>query len=65
MNALTYQWERQQEEKARLSSAWMDHGPVLVLARDGYMFREDGEPGRVSGSPEKASARWRRVCARL
>lgn len=61
MNVLKYQWERQQYEKRRMGSLWVDHG--LVFARDGHMLRDGGVAGGPQ-DPEKVSARWRRARAR-
>ncbi|GHE98034.1 hypothetical protein GCM10018785_72890 [Streptomyces longispororuber] len=62
MNVLKWQRERQQAEKERLGPLWVDHG--LVFARDGFKLQK----GRTAGGPqdpEKVSARWRTVRARM
>ncbi|MEU7427669.1 hypothetical protein [Streptomyces sp. NPDC040750] len=55
MNVLKWQKERQDAERARLGSAWVDHD--LVFARDGFKLYR-GETGGPQ-DPEKVSARWR------
>ncbi|MFB7473221.1 tyrosine-type recombinase/integrase [Kitasatospora sp. NPDC056184] len=62
LKVLRWQWERQQREKARLGSAWVDHG--LVFARDGFKLHRGKEAGGPQ-DPEKVSARWRTARSRL
>ncbi len=60
-NVLKWQKERQDAERERLDSAWMDHD--LVFARDGFKFYR-GEAGGPQ-DPERVSARWRTLRNRL
>ncbi|MGW3232440.1 tyrosine-type recombinase/integrase [Kitasatospora sp. NPDC001095] len=62
LKVLRWQWERQQEEKARLGSTWVEHG--LVFARDGFKLQKDRQAGGPQ-DPEKVSARWRTARNRL
>ncbi|NEC92531.1 tyrosine-type recombinase/integrase [Streptomyces sp. SID12501] len=61
MNVLKRQKERQEAERARLGTAWVDHD--LVFARDGFKLYR-GEAGGPQ-DPEKVSARWRTLRNRL
>lgn len=61
MNVLKWQKERQDEERKRLGSAWVDHD--LVFARDCFKLYR-GEAGGPQ-DPEKVSARWRTLRNRL
>ncbi|MFJ4093473.1 tyrosine-type recombinase/integrase [Kitasatospora sp. NPDC089913] len=62
LKVLRWQWERQQQEKARLGPAWTEHG--LVFARDGFKLYKEGRAGGPQ-DPEKVSARWRTARNRL
>ncbi|MFD5562720.1 tyrosine-type recombinase/integrase [Kitasatospora griseola] len=62
MNVLKWQWERQQQERALLGAAWVDHG--LVFARDGFKLQKGRQAGGPQ-DPEKVSARWRTARNRL
>jgi hypothetical protein len=55
MNVLKCQKERQDAERERLGSAWVDHD--LSFGRDGFTLYR-GEAGGPQ-DPEKVSARWR------
>ncbi|MGW4565134.1 tyrosine-type recombinase/integrase [Streptomyces sp. NPDC004561] len=61
MNVLKWQKERQDAERARRGSAWVDHD--LVFARDGFKLYRGGAGGPQD--PEKVSARWRTLRTRL
>lgn len=61
INVLKWQKQRQDAERDRLGSAWVDHD--LVFARDGFKLYR-GEAGGPQ-DPEKVSARWRTLRNRL
>jgi hypothetical protein len=62
LNVLKIQKERQEREKARLSSAWGDRD--LVFAWDGWRLRSTDRAGGPQG-PDNVSARWRTLRTRL
>ncbi|MFD8611956.1 hypothetical protein [Streptomyces sp. NPDC059631] len=61
INVLKWRKQRQDAERARLGSAWVDHD--LVFARDGFKLYSGGAGGPQD--PEKVSARWRTLRNRL
>lgn len=61
MNVLKWQRERQNAERERLGSTWVDSD--LVFARDAFKLYR-GEAGGPQ-DPEKVSARWRTLRTRF